>query len=296
MIEEAAPTPPAPVLEVRSLRATHGQLVAVRDVSLALAPGEAVALIGANGAGKTTLLRCLAGVHPAAGGHVRLAGDDVTAWPAHRRVQRGLALVPEGRRLFGEMTVRENLRVAAEHRGKRAAAAGRGGTADGAAGGAGGGAGGDGRAAGSTAATPWTLERVLHALPMLAGFLERPAAALSGGQRQAAAIARALMTNPEVLLLDEVSLGLSPLVVEEVFANLRQLRRDAGTTLLLVEQDLARALAFADRVLCLREGRVVLEACCADVTRAQVTEAYFGVMPEAGNIEQAAEHAAEAAP
>ncbi len=236
------------VLEARALRATHGQLVAVREVSLSLARGEAVALIGANGAGKTTLLRCLAGVHAAAGGQVCLDGEDVTAWPAHRRVKRGLALVPEGRRLFGDMTVRENLRVADEHRGSR-----------------------------TGGASHWTLQRVLDALPMLADILERPAAALSGGQRQAAAIARALMTDPEVLLLDEVSLGLSPLVVEEVYANLRQLRQAAGTTLLLVEQDLSRALAIADRVVCLREGRVVLEARRGDVSRAQVTEAYFGV-------------------
>ncbi|GCL62093.1 ABC transporter ATP-binding protein [Pseudaquabacterium pictum] len=241
-----------PLLQVQQLVAGHGPLVAVRGVSLQLAPGEAVALIGANGAGKTTLLRCLAGVHPAQGGQVLLRGQDVSAWPAHRRVQQGLALVPEGRRLFGDMTVRENLHVAAEHRsGDRPEPAGG----------------------------AWTLDRVLTALPGLATILDRPAAALSGGQRQAAAIARALMTHPDVLLLDEISLGLSPLVVNEVYDNLRQLRREAATTLLLVEQDLGRALAFADRMLCLREGRIVLAGRCQDLSREAITAAYFGMEP-----------------
>jgi branched-chain amino acid transport system ATP-binding protein len=248
------PTPEArnEILQVQGLRAGHGQLVAVREVSFALERGECVALIGANGAGKTTLLRCLAGVHPALGGRLRLAGQDISALPAHRRVQRGLALVPEGRRLWADMTVRENLAVALEHRDAARAAA---------------------------ATAPWTIDRALQALPGLVPILDRPAGALSGGQRQAAAIARALMSNPEVLLLDEVSLGLSPLVVDEVYRSLQTLRSQAGTTMLLVEQDLGRALRFADRVMCLREGRIVLEAACADTTREAVTEAYFGMAP-----------------
>jgi branched-chain amino acid transport system ATP-binding protein len=225
------------LLEVQALRAAHGQLVAVRELSFRLAHGEVVALIGANGAGKTTLLRCLAGVHPAAAGRVLLAGQDITALPAHQRVRR------EGRRLFGDMSVRENLRVAGDH----------------------------GRAG------EWTLHKVLDALPALAPIVDRPAAALSGGQRQAAAIGRALMANPDVLLLDEVSLGLSPLAVEEVYRNLATLRAAGRTSLLLVEQDLSRALAFADRVLCLREGRIVLQGEAETLTREAVTEAYFGV-------------------
>ncbi|TWO69867.1 ABC transporter ATP-binding protein [Caenimonas sedimenti] len=231
------------LLEVRGLRAAHGQLVAVRDLSFSIARGEVVALVGANGAGKTTLLRCLAGVHPAAGGQVHLAGEAITALPAHERVRRGLAMVPEGRRLFGDMTVRENLRVAGEH--------GRTGM--------------------------WTLATVLEALPALPPLIDRPAAALSGGQRQAAAIGRALMTNPDMLLLDEVSLGLSPLAVDEVYANLASLRADGRTSLLLVEQDLSRAMAFADRVLCLREGRIVLQGAARSLSRETVTQAYFGV-------------------
>ena len=223
------------LLEARNLCASHGQLMAVREVSLQLKAGETVALVGSNGAGKTTLMRTLAGVHPASGGSVLLAGAEVTALPAHRRVQQGLALVPEGRRLFADMTVRENLLLAREHRGRlREGDAG------------------------------WTIERVVQALPALAPLMNRPAGALSGGQRQAAAIARALMTNPAVLLIDEVSLGLSPRAVDEVYTHLAELRREAGTTLLLVEQDLARAMAFADRVLCLREGRIVLAASSAE--------------------------------
>jgi branched-chain amino acid transport system ATP-binding protein len=245
---------PDDILQVQGLRAGHGQLVAVRGVSFALRRGECVALIGANGAGKTTLLRCLAGVHPALGGQLRLGAKDISALPAHRRVQQGLALVPEGRRLWADMTVRENLTVALEHRDPARAAA---------------------------ATEPWSIERALQALPGLVPILDRPAGALSGGQRQAAAIARALMSNPDVLLLDEVSLGLSPLVVDEVYRSLQALRTQAGTTMLLVEQDLGRALAFADRVMCLREGQIVLEAACADTTREAVTDAYFGMEPGA---------------
>lgn len=236
------------LLEARQLSAGHGQLVAVREVSLQLKAGETVALVGSNGAGKTTLMRTLAGVHPAQGGSVWLDGAEVTTQPAHRRVQQGLALVPEGRRLFGDMTVRENLLLAEEHRGQPR----------------------DGQPG-------WTMERVVQALPALQPLMNRPAGALSGGQRQAAAIARALMTNPAVLLIDEVSLGLSPRAVDDVYRHLEELRRESGTTLLLVEQDLGRAMAFADRVLCLREGRIVLAAAAADLDRNAVTEAYFGM-------------------
>ena len=152
-------------------------------------------------------------------------------------------MVPEGRRLFGDMSVRENLRVAGEH-------------------------GRHGR---------WNLAAVLDALPTLQPLLERPAAARSGGQRQAAAIGRALMCNPELLLLDEVSLGLSPIAVDGVYENLEALKQERLTTLVLVEQDLDRALAFADRVLCLREGRIVLHGRPGELTRAAVTAAYFGM-------------------
>lgn len=235
-----------PPLEVRGLTARHGELLAVRDVSLRLGAGEAVALVGANGAGKSTLLRTIAGAHAAAGGQVLLRGEDVSVRPAHERVRMGLALVPEGRRLFGDMTVHENLLIAGEN-------------------------GRPGR---------WTLATVLEALPALRPIAGSPAHALSGGQRQAVAIGRALMANPDVLLLDEVSLGLSPLAVQTVYDNLAALKQQGGVALLLVEQDLDRALSFADRVLCMREATLVLEGSSATLSRAAITQAYFGLQAQ----------------
>ncbi|GAA4707593.1 ABC transporter ATP-binding protein [Phytohabitans rumicis] len=230
------------LLEVSNLVARHGLLIAVRDLSLSVSEGEVVALVGANGAGKSTLLRTVAGAHPAAGGSVRFDGADLTGVPAHARVARGLALVPEGRKLFPDLTVEENLLVA----GRRARPG------------------------------QWRLETVLDAFPMLKPLRRQRASTLSGGQQQATAIGRALMTNPRLLLVDEVSLGLAPVAVDTVYESLSTLIA-GGATLVLVEQDLARALSVADRVVCLLEGRVVLEAATGDVTREQVTEAYFGL-------------------
>lgn len=230
------------MLSVESLEARHGLLQAVRGVNLSLAEGETLALVGANGAGKTTLLRCIAGAHRPSAGRVLFEGADVTAMAAHRRVRRGIALVPEGRRLFAGMTVEENLRVAS----------GRG------------------------PAGPWTLDRVIAAFPQLAPKLQARAGELSGGQQQAAAIARALMTNPRLLLLDEVSLGLSPIAVDAVYASLQNLL-DGGATVVLVEQDLSRALRVADRVVCMLEGRVMYEGHARDTTRERVMQAYFGL-------------------
>src|SRR5262249_28464570 len=166
------------------------------------------------GAGKTTLLRAIAGAHPAVAGTVRFDGVDVTALPAHRRVALGIALVPEGRRLFPDMTVLENLQVAGRH--------GRPGQ--------------------------WNVDSVLDAVPLLRPLRHRRAAALSGGEQQATAIGRALMTNPRLLLLDEVSLGLAPRAVDAVYASLAQLIA-ARATVIIVEQDLGRGLAIADRVV-----------------------------------------------
>jgi branched-chain amino acid transport system ATP-binding protein len=230
------------MLAVDGLEARHGLLPAVRGVSLALAEGEKLALVGANGAGKTTLLRALAGAHPATAGTVRFDGVDVTALPAHRRVALGIALVPEGRRLFPDMTVVENLLVAGRHR----------------------------------RPGPWTVDAVLDAFPLLRPLRGRRAATLSGGEQQATAIGRALMTNPRLLLLDEVSLGLAPLAVEAVYRSLTQLIA-GGTTAILVEQDLGRAMRIADRVVCLLEGRIALAGATAELTRERVTEAYFGL-------------------
>jgi branched-chain amino acid transport system ATP-binding protein len=213
-----------------------------------MSDGEVLALVGANGAGKTTLLRTIAGAHPAMLGTVTFDGEDITALPAHQRVARGLALVPEGRKLFGEMTVEENLLVAG----------------------------------GRARSGPWRLETVLDAFPQLRPLLRRRASTLSGGEQQATAIGRALMTNPRLLLLDELSLGLSPIAVDAVYASLRRLI-SGGATVVLVEQDLGRALTVAGEVLCLLEGRVVLRSSTKDVTREQVTEAYFGLSHTGGS-------------
>jgi branched-chain amino acid transport system ATP-binding protein len=229
------------ILSVEELAARHGLLQAVRDVSLEVAEGETVAIVGANGAGKTTLLRSIAGAHRPSGGRIVFDGDDVTRLPAHRRVKRGIALVPEGRRLFPELTVEENLRVAAGVR-----RPGR-----------------------------WDVDAVLEAFPLLKPLRHKRAASLSGGEQQATAIGRALMSNPRLLLLDEVSLGLAPVVVDGVYRSLAGLI-EGGATILLVEQDLSRALGVADRVVCMLEGRFVLEGTPAELTRERVMEAYFG--------------------
>jgi branched-chain amino acid transport system ATP-binding protein len=230
------------LLAVEELDARHGLLKAVRGVSFTLPEGEILALVGANGAGKTTLLRTISGAHRAASGRVMFDGVDVTAVRANARVRKGIALVPEGRRLFGGLSVEDNLRVAG-----RTGRAGR-----------------------------WNMTTVLDAFPMLKPHLKRRSGDLSGGQQQATAIGRALMTNPSVLLLDEVSLGLSPLAVNTVYESLQTVIA-SGATIVLVEQDLSRALRVATRVACMLEGRIALEGKTADLTREQITEAYFGL-------------------
>lgn len=230
------------LLSVEHLDARHGLLYAVRGVSLEINPGEILALVGANGAGKTTLLRTIAGAHRVSAGRIVFEGTDVTAVPTYRRLRAGIALVPEGRRLFAGMTVKEHLQVAGAY--------GRPG--------------------------PWNIEAVVEAFPLLQARLDRRAGNLSGGEQQATAIGRALMTNPKLLLLDEVSLGLAPIAVEAVYRSINTLIQ-GGTTIVLVEQDIGRALGVATRVSCMLEGRIILEGNARDVTREQVTEAYFGL-------------------
>jgi branched-chain amino acid transport system ATP-binding protein len=226
------------LLVLEGIEARHGLLPAVRGVSLEVAAGEVIALVGANGAGKTTLLRTIAGAHRPSAGRVLFDGADITRVRAHDRVRMGIALVPEGRRLFATLTVEENLRVA-ERPGS------------------------------------WTVDTVYDAFPLLKPLRSRRAANLSGGEQQATAIGRALMTNPRLLLLDEVSLGLAPIAVEAVYRSLEALVA-AGTTMLVVEQDLARATSVAGRVVCMLEGRLVLEG-GSELTREQITDAYFGL-------------------
>jgi branched-chain amino acid transport system ATP-binding protein len=236
------------LLEVEGLDCRYGLLQAVREVTFEVAPGETVALIGANGAGKSTLLRALAGAHRPHAGRVMFDGVDVTRLPAHRRVSLGIALVPEGRRLFPSLTVEENLRVAAagNRRGR------------------------------------WNVQAVLEAFPLLQPRRKMPAATLSGGEQQAVAIGRALMSNPRLLLLDEVSLGLAPVVVDAVYRSLANVISE-GATVVLVEQDLTRALRVAGRVICMLEGRVVLQGEAASLDRDRVVGAYFGLRrPAAG--------------
>jgi len=236
------------LLEVNDLDCRYGLLQAVRGVSFEVAQGEILALIGANGAGKTTLLRAIAGAHRPHAGRVSFDGADVTRLPAHRRVSLGVALVPEGRRLFPTLTVEENLQVAAvgNRRGR------------------------------------WDLQAVLDAFPLLQARRKTHAANLSGGEQQAVAIGRALMSNPRLLLLDEVSLGLAPVVVDAVYRSLASVIGE-GATVVLVEQDLTRALRVAGRVICMLEGRVVLEGAARSLDRDRVVQAYFGLRrPAAG--------------
>lgn len=231
------------LLEVESLDVRHGALTAVRSVSLSVDQGSTLALVGANGAGKTTLLRAIAGAHQPHSGRVRFDGEDVTDLPAHRRVKLGIALVPEGRHLFPDLTVEENLRAAA----------------------------GKGRPG------PWTVDAVLDAFPILRPLARRRASTLSGGEQQATAIGRALMSNPRLLLLDEVSLGLAPLAVDTVYRSLDTLMGSGGSTVILVEQDLRRAMSVSGQVACMLEGRIVLEGASNALTRDEITDAYFGL-------------------
>jgi branched-chain amino acid transport system ATP-binding protein len=242
-----------PLLEVAGVDAHHGDLQALFGISLAVDEGETVAVIGANGAGKSTLLAVVAGALAATAGTVRLAGDDLARIPSHRRVERGVTLVPEGRRLFPSLSVEENLLVGA-FRGRSG---------------------------------PWTLDRVYALFPLLEPLAARSAATLSGGEQQTVAIGRGLMANPRLLLLDEVSLGLAPLVVQQLYAALGEIVA-TGCTVVVVEQDVGQALGVADRVWCLLEGRVSLTGVPAGLGPDAITAAYFGALPGEGRLAGAA--------
>jgi branched-chain amino acid transport system ATP-binding protein len=229
-------------LEVKALDVRHGLLRAVREVSFQVNKAEIVAFVGANGAGKTTLFRAIAGAHKPASGRVLFDGADVTAMPDYARVKKGIVLVPEGRRLFTDMSVYENLVLAK--------AAGRQGQ--------------------------WDIDSAVKVFPNLAPRLKQKSDTLSGGEQQATAIARALMTNPDILLLDEVSLGLSPAAVDRVYESIQRLI-EVGTTILLVEQDLNRALSVADRVICMLEGKIAAQGPVGEMTRERIMDAYFGL-------------------
>jgi branched-chain amino acid transport system ATP-binding protein len=229
-------------LEVDAIDVHYGDFQALWGVSVRVEPGGTLAIIGANGAGKSTLLGAIAGSRPLTRGSISFGGRDVSKLPAHARVALGITLVPEGRRLFPSLTVEENLTLGAFRRREG----------------------------------PWSLERVYELLPIVANLRQRRANQLSGGEQQAVAIGRALMNNPSLLLLDEVSLGLAPVIVQSLYAILPDVSAE-GTTVLLVEQDVGQALAAADRVQCLLEGRVTLEGDAKDLDRDSIRAAYFGV-------------------
>jgi branched-chain amino acid transport system ATP-binding protein len=231
------------VLEVRSLTVRYGRIAAVEDLDLTVGEGEIVGLVGPNGAGKSTTLSAIVGLVPAAAGGITFAGKSLVGVPTEKIVRRGIGIVLEGRRMFSMLTVGENLllgRVVARSRGVDA------------------------------------LERVLDRFPILRDAFDDPAGRLSGGEQQQLALARALLGEPRLLLLDEPSLGLAPLVVDLIFDTLAELRRD-GATILLVEQNIRRTIELADRTYVLRSGRVALSGTRSELADIDELEgAYLG--------------------
>lgn len=230
------------LLQTRSVIASYGDAQALFGIDLDMDTGEVVALIGANGAGKSTFLKTITGLLAPRAGEIRLDGERIDRVDAADIVARGIAMVPEGRRLFPSLSVEENLQMGALSR--------RSGT--------------------------WNLERVYALFPILKEKRTHPSTSLSGGQQQMVAIGRALMSNPRILLCDEISLGLAPVVIREIYAALPSLQQD-GMTLLIVEQDVQLAMQVSSRVVCLQEGRVSLVGKSGDLTREQISKAYFGL-------------------
>ena len=230
------------LLDITALDAFYGDFQALFGLDLALERGETLAIIGANGAGKSTLLRAITGLVPTPRGSIAFDGRPIGARPAAEIMRLGIAMVPEGRKLFPSLTVEENLLIGTWGRK------------------------GEGR---------WTVPAVYELFPILGERRRSPATALSGGQQQMVAIGRALMSNPRLLLCDEISLGLAPIVIRDIYAALPVIRAE-GTTIMLVEQDIVQALAVADRVICLQEGRATLEGRPAELSREAIQHAYFG--------------------
>jgi len=230
------------LLETRGLTAFYGDFQALFGIDAEIGEGETVAVIGANGAGKSTFLRAIVGQHRSEPNAVMFQGKPIGALPAHAVVRLGIAMVPEGRKLFPSLSVEENLLLGAY--------AGRKG--------------------------PWTLPRVYELFPILQERGGLPATSLSGGQQQMCAIGRALMANPSLLLCDEISLGLAPIIIRDIYRALPIITGE-GTTVLIVEQDISQALAVSDRVYCFQEGRVSLRGAPDDLSRERISAAYFGV-------------------
>ena len=230
------------LLATRGLTARYGDAQALFGIDFRLDPGEVVAIIGANGAGKSTFMKAVTGLVRAAPEQVRFEDEPIGGKPPSEIVKRGIALVPEGRRLFPSLSVEENLRMGATAKRRG----------------------------------PWTLERLYALFPILREKRAQPATSLSGGQQQMVAIGRALMSNPKVLLCDELSLGLAPIVVQEIYQAIPAICAE-GMTIVVVEQDVALAQRTSHRVYCFQEGRVALEGESAALTREQIAQAYFGV-------------------
>lgn len=234
------------MLELQDIRVNYGAAPALWGVSLNVAAGELVCVVGPNGAGKSTLINAIAGVHKAHSGILRFEGQDLASLPSHRFCEAGIALVPEGRRLFVQMSVLENLELGsfiAKAKAERAA----------------------------------TLEEVLSRFPALKAKLNQAAGSLSGGQQQMVAIGRAMMARPRLLLLDEPSLGLAPVIVDEMFRVIRDINAQ-GTSVLLVEQNVSNALRIAKRAYVLEEGRIAAQGDAAQMLhRPEIRKAYLGL-------------------
>ena len=230
------------LLEVNNIEARYGDLKALFGISLAINPGEVHSVIGANGAGKSTLLKVIAGTLPATAGSLTFDGQDLAHLSAYKRVRAGISLVPEGRRIFSSLTVEENLKVGSYSRRKG----------------------------------HWNLNNIRDLYPLLAERWDRIGFHCSGGELQMLAIARALMANPDLLLIDEASLGLAPLVVAQVYASLPHITSQ-GTAVLLVEQDMQQALRASTHTSVLLEGKVVLEGSSSALNKDEIKRAYFGM-------------------
>jgi branched-chain amino acid transport system ATP-binding protein len=230
------------LLETRALTASYGDFQALFGIDMTLDAGETVAVVGANGAGKTTLMRSIAGALRNGSDQIRFDKEPIGALPAPEVVERGIAMVPEGRRLFPSLSVEENLLI-----GKY----------------------------GRAVEGPWSLNAIYDLFPVLRDRRNSPATALSGGQQQMVAIGRALMSNPRVLLCDEISLGLAPIVIRDIYAAFPRILA-SGASVVVVEQDIGQALRVADRIYCLMEGRVTLEGPPSALSREDIHAAYFG--------------------
>ncbi len=232
----------APILTTQALKAFYDDAQALFGIDFELSESEVVAIIGANGAGKSTFLKALTGLVKANPNEVLWRGQAIGGQPAHQIVRLGLALVPEGRRLFPSLSVEENLLLGAQ----------------------------------AQRSGPWNLARVQALFPILKEKRHLPATSLSGGQQQMVAIGRALMSNPEVLLCDELSLGLAPIVIREIYQALPQICAE-GMGVVIVEQDVSLAQKISTRLYCFQEGRVTLQGPSVALTRDQISQAYFGI-------------------